>query len=321
MASLNSNIALIFPGQGSQCVGMAKTIYDCRFTKTAELANRVFGNHLTDVMFNGPEDTLTQTTYTQPAILTASVMIWEYIKSFGKLNVTCAAGHSVGEYSALVAAEVISFETALSLVKIRANAMDEASPRDPKNGTPLGAMCAILGTETDVLIEIITNVCHEDELLCSIANYNCPGQAVITGRREYVEQIRDIAITRGAKKGVMLPVGGAFHNKRMQPASDQLAHALVDMKMEPPKFPVISNVTGQQTALDNLKTLLPAQVVAPVRWSACMNTMVEMGANVFLEVGSGNVLTGISRRCAPEKTFISLQTADDVDAFMRELQA
>ncbi|MDR0631006.1 MAG: ACP S-malonyltransferase [Holosporales bacterium] len=318
MAALLSNIALIFPGQGSQSVGMARTIYDHNITKTAELADRIFGSKLTDVMFNGPAEKLNQTRYTQPAILTASVMILEYMRSFGEVDVICAAGHSIGEYSALVAAGVMSFETALSLVKIRADAMDEASPKNPERDTPLGAMSAILGGDVDILSEIINDLCSDDELLCSIANYNCPGQIVITGLREYVEQVCERAISNGAKKGVMLPVSGPFHSKWMQPAAERLTHALAAIRLEPPNFPVISNVTGQPTALEDVKKLLPRQVVAPVRWSDCMETMVKLGADTFIEIGSGNVLSGISKRCAPDKTFVSLQTTSDVEAFMSE---
>ncbi|MDR1207719.1 MAG: ACP S-malonyltransferase [Holosporales bacterium] len=317
MSTLLSNIALIFPGQGSQSMGMAKTIYDRGFTQTVKIADRVFGSSLTDVMFNGPEDQLNQTIYTQPAILTASVMIWEYVQSFGALNIICAAGHSVGEYSALVAAGVMSFEVALSLVKIRASAMAEASPRDP-SGAPLGAMCAVLGGELDVLAKIINEVCHEYESLCSIANYNCPGQTVITGLREHVDKVRDIAISRGAKKCVMLPISGAFHSKWMMSATERLSDELADMNFEKPTFPIISSVTGKRIASDSLNILLPTQVIAPVRWSECMDTMVKMGADVFIEVGSGSVLTGISKRCAPEKTFISMQTANDVETFMHK---
>jgi [acyl-carrier-protein] S-malonyltransferase len=181
-------------------------------------------------------------------------------------------------------------------------------------------MCAVLGSDVDILAEIIGDVCDGDESLCSIANYNCPGQTVITGLREYVDKIRELAMSRGAKKCVMLPISGAFHSKWMQPATERLTHALTDMTLGSPTIPIISSVTGQPVASDSIKTLLPTQVMAPVRWSDCMATMVEMGADVFVEVGSGNVLTGISKRCAPEKTFISLQTANDVEAFMSAME-
>jgi [acyl-carrier-protein] S-malonyltransferase len=311
-------LALIFPGQGSQAVGMGQTIYgfvdkfvgaQCFCTKQKFFD--ILGYDLFGVMFNGPAEKLNQTIYTQPAVLTASIMIWNYMKSFeqfNRLNIACVAGHSIGEYAALVASGCITLEDALRLIKVRAAAMAEASPSD-------GAMCAILGSDEETLRRVILQVCSEDKKLCAIANYNCPGQIVISGIRAYVEKVRDAAIAMGAKKGVMLSVSGPFHSPWMQPASERLEEAVSDVDFSPTQIPVVSNVTGN--VANDWQTLLPLQVKSPVLWNASIQAMVNLGVNVFVEVGNGNVLSGISKRCAPDKTFISLQTFDDVTHFMK----
>jgi [acyl-carrier-protein] S-malonyltransferase len=295
---------------------MVQTIYGFMKESDNSFCSRkkfeeILGYDLFDVMYNGPAERLNQTIYTQPAVLTASIMIWNYMKSFnpfGDLHIACVAGHSIGEYAALVASGCLSFESALRLIKVRAAAMAETSPDN-------GAMCALLGSDAQIVLQAIGQVCGVDEKLCTIANYNCPGQIVISGIREYVEKVRDAAISMGAKKGVMLSVSGPFHSPWMQPASERLEEAVSGVEFFTPQIPVVSNVTGD--IADDWRTLLPLQIKSPVLWERSVQTMVDLGVDTFIEVGNGNVLTGISKRCVPDKTFISLQTSHDVAQFMQ----
>ncbi|MDR2464310.1 MAG: ACP S-malonyltransferase [Holosporales bacterium] len=318
-------VALIFPGQGSQTVGMGKSVYNEMTPEIIERINEKFDIPLLDIMFNGPIEKLNQTKYTQPAIFIVSVTLLHTLEKFCKeafwKNVVCVAGHSVGEYSALVASGCLQLESALELVRIRAIAMEEASPKDDQN-TSLGSMSAILGCDKKIIEEIIVEHCSSNTKRCTIANYNCPGQIVITGLLDDVETVCSRALECGAKKCVKLNVSGPFHSQWMETASKRLKEAIEDITFATCKVPVISNVTAHaMTTAEDFKRLLPIQVTSPVMWNECMDTMVKMGVDTFVEIGSGKVLSGISKHCATDKRFISIQTAEDIflyehDAFV-----
>jgi [acyl-carrier-protein] S-malonyltransferase len=302
---------------------MAKCVYDEFSREIADKANEILGYDLSEIMFCGPAEILNKTQYCQPAILTANVMIWDAFVRRNGVVPSCVAGHSVGEYAAFVASGAMSFEVALHLIKIRAEAMDKASPKDA-SGEPAGAMCAILGADKDVVARAIREYFDEEgsvntggedgqgqggeDKRCSIANYNCPGQVVITGLYEDVVAVREVAIGLGAKKGIMLPVSGPFHSKWMQTAAEHLRRAASSVQIFVPKIPIISNVTARPILTpEEIRGLIPIQVTSPVLWEDSIATMVDMGVCTFIEIGNGNVLTGISKRCAPSMSFISVQ--------------
>jgi [acyl-carrier-protein] S-malonyltransferase len=314
---------------------MAKTIYEGFSRAIADEASAILGYDIADIMFNGPAETLNQTQYSQPAILTASVMILDAIahikgpqilaasKERGRFaagaRLACVAGHSVGEYAALVASGCVSFETALKLLQVRGRAMDEASPKDA-SGAALGGMCAILGLDADAIGRIIREHCDDDEQRCAIANCNCPGQIVITGLKADVDAVGNAALASGAKRAVQLSVSGPFHSKWMQPAADRLLAEFAAVALENPQIPVISNVTAQpMTSKDDVRRLMPKQVISPVLWEDCVHTMGDMGVERFFEIGNGTVLSGISKRCIQDKTFVSIQNLDDVNNLVLEL--
>lgn len=318
---MDHKIALIFPGQGSQAIGMGQSVYEefIMARDIAEKANHSLGYSLTNLMFYGPSEKLNQTRYTQPAIFITSVMLLKALEAFYGNNfyskIFCVAGHSIGEYAALAATDSLPFNQLLDLIQTRAIAMEEASPKD-QMGLPKGVMCALLGVDKEKLVPLIKEQFGEDPYHCVIANDNCPGQVVITGIREDVEKIRDIALEQGAKKGVILPVSGPFHSAWMQPAVDILCEKLKHLTLKNCRMPLISNVTAQPITLaSDLKNFIPQQVASPLRWQESIDTMVKMGINTFVEVGNGQILTGISRRCAPKSHFLSIQTSEDVRQF------
>ncbi|MFV1884616.1 MAG: ACP S-malonyltransferase [Balneola sp.] len=281
--------AYLFPGQGSQFIGMGKDHYDSNpeFAKYVDQANEVLGIDLKSIMFEGPEETLKQTEYTQPAIFLHSVSLFKTLDAKPDM----VAGHSLGEFSALVACGAVRFEDALKIVRRRGELMQQAGTQNP------GTMAAIIGMED----EAVENVCEEatnatgKEVIA--ANYNCPGQLVISGYVEAVEKAVELAKEQGARMAMMLPVSGAFHSSLMQPALDGLREQLENLEINTPDCPIYSNYTARPTTdSEEIRSNLLDQLLNPVRWTQTLLNMMEDGATSFVEVGPGKVLQGLVKR-------------------------
>ena len=279
--------AFLFPGQGAQFPGMGKYIYEAsQEAKTLfHQANDILGFNITDIMFGEDAEALKQTQVTQPAIFLHSVILSTVMgKSF---NPACVAGHSLGEFSALVAAKALSFESGLKLVHQRALAMQDACDEVP------GTMAAVLGLED----QVIEDVCAKISGIVVAANYNCPGQLVISGEKEAIGLACEAMKEAGAKRALPLPVGGAFHSPLMEPAKTKLAAAIEHTSIQDPICPVYQNVVATGiTDAAIIKTNLIAQLTAPVRWTQSVQQMLSDGANSFTEVGPGKVLQGLVKK-------------------------
>lgn len=286
--------AYVFPGQGAQFPGMARSIYDA--DKAArdmmEAANEILGFRITDIMFDGTAEDLKQTKVTQPAIFLHSVALAKCIQDF---RPDMAAGHSLGEFSALVAAGAMDFEEGLRLVSIRAQAMQKACETNP------GTMAAILALPTGKIEEI----CQTCPGIVVAANYNCEGQIVISGEKEAVEAACIMMKEAGAKRALTLPVGGAFHSPLMEPARAELAEGIEKATFHTPSCPIYQNVTAMPTTdPEEIKKNLLAQLTAPVRWTQSVANMVNDGAGHFIEIGPGKVLQGLISKIAGADTVI-----------------
>ncbi|MFB5660601.1 ACP S-malonyltransferase [Alteribacillus sp. HJP-4] len=281
--------AFIFPGQGSQHPGMAEDIYNHHEGAKALLdsADEKLNESLTGLMFNGPEDVLKRTENAQPALLSASIALFEMLKEQGAAP-DFTAGHSLGEYSALVAAGVMSFTDAVQTVRKRGLFMEEAVPAGK------GAMSAVMGLEREELLDITSSI---KDGVVQLANLNAPGQIVISGDKEAVEAAGEAAREKGAKRVIPLPVSGPFHSSLMEPARDKLLAVLEPIQFEHSSVPVITNVNAkEETRGEILKQKLIEQVTSPVYWEDSVRRMIELGVTKFVEVGSGNVLSGLVRR-------------------------
>ena len=281
--------AFIFPGQGSQSVGMAKDHFDSNndIKKLFLKANDQLGYPLSDIMFEGPSDKLMQTKHTQPAIFLHSVAL------FGDMDEKpdAVAGHSLGEFSALVAAEVIDFETALDLVSLRGELMQEAGEKQP------GGMAAIIGMDDDTVDSICKKATEEIQKPVVAANYNCPGQLVISGDVDAVKKAVELAKEEGCRLAKILPVSGAFHSPLMKPALEGLQAKLEEISFNDPICPFYSNATGESTLdAETVKNNLIAQLTSPVKWTQTLQNMDKSGITDYVEVGPGKVLQGLVKR-------------------------
>ena len=289
--------AYVFPGQGAQFVGMGKDLYDNSPSAKAmfEKANEILGFRITDLMFSGTVEDLRQTNVTQPAIFLHSVILAHTLGENFKPDMV--AGHSLGEFSALVAAKAMSFEDGLRLVAARANAMQKACEAVPST------MAAVLGLEDNIVEEVLAKITNE---VVVPANYNCPGQLVISGSLEGINQACIDLKAAGAKRALPLTVGGAFHSPLMLPAQEELAKAIENTEINAPICPIYQNVNAlAMTDPKEIKANLIKQLTAPVRWTQISKAMIADGATTFIEVGPGTVLQGLIKKVLPEGEFIS----------------
>lgn len=282
-------VAYLFPGQGSQFVGMGVEHYgpDGAFTELADRANEILGFDLKQIMFEGPEETLKQTEYTQPAVFLHSVALFRTLDAKPDM----VAGHSLGEFSALVACGAVEFEDALTIVRRRGELMQHAGEKNP------GTMAAIIGMDDTDVEEVCAEVADSTGKEVIAANYNCPGQLVISGDLNAVEQAVELAKERGCRLARVLPVSGAFHSGLMQPAYDGLKKELEDLSVEPPSCPIYSNYTAMPTTdPGKIRENVLNQLLNPVKWTQTLRNMHKNGATTFVEVGPGKVLQGLVKR-------------------------
>jgi len=306
-------IAFTFPGQGSQAVGMGRAFYEgsAAAKRIVDEANDALGMDLRRVMFDGPEADLALTANTQPAVLTASVAAAAACAERG-LTPALVAGHSLGEYSALVVAGALALADAVRVVRRRGEFMQEAVPV----GT--GAMAAIMGVGLDVVEQVCADAGKGE--VVDVANVNSAQQIVIAGHRSAVERAVALVKDRGGRKSVLLPVSAPFHCALMSPAADAMAEALESTPPRAPIVPLVANVSAAKaTDPAEIRELLVRQVTAMVRWRECVNAMVELGCDSFVELGAGKVLSGLIRRIAPDAATASAATPADIEALLKVL--
>ena len=297
-------IAFVFPGQGAQAVGMGKDAYEQSPAAKAifDRADAALGFSVSKLAFEGPEEELRQTANTQPALLTVSMALLELYRSQG-VEPDYVAGHSLGEYSALVAAGVLDFEDAVKLVRARGLYMEEAVPGGQ------GGMAAVLGAERDALDQLCRSI-SETVGLVELANVNCPGQIVVSGTKAGVAAVAERGKEAGAKRVIPLEVSGPFHSSLMQPAADKLAQALAGVEFRDARVPVVANVNAQPvTSGKEIRDLLVRQVVSPVQWEDSVRWLIGQGVDTFVEIGSGTVLAGLIRKIDKSVQVVSINTA------------
>jgi [acyl-carrier-protein] S-malonyltransferase len=301
---MSDAIGFLFPGQGSQFVGMGADLY-AKFAPAREVydrAEQVLELPVRKLSFEGPDDELRQTRYTQPAILTHSLAA---LAALPKLSPILAAGHSLGEYSALYAAGALDFDSVMQLVKRRGALMYAEGEKNP------GTMAAIIGMEA-AAVELL---CAEVGGVVVPANYNEPRQTVISGEIPAVKAVAELAKARGALKAVLLPVSGAFHSPLLKESASEFADYLGQFEIRQPAFPVIANVTGQPvTSAEQVRDCLGRQLISPVRWVATMASAKSLGGMKFLEIGPGNVLAGLARRIDRELSVTAVGKVADIEA-------
>ena len=299
-----SKTAFVFPGQGSQKVGMCKDFYDnyaCAKKVFAE-ADDALGFSITKMCFEGPEEELRLTKYTQPAILTCSVAALAVMREHG-LECEAAGGHSLGEYSALVAADVMKLQDAVVAVHKRGEFMQEAVPVGE------GAMAAVMGLTPDEIVAVCQNVEAECGEAVQAVNFNCPGQVVIAGATKAVDKAAEALKAAGAKRAILLPVSAPFHSTLMNPAAERLKEVLDKIEFRDAKFPVFANVTAEPVVkAEEIRALLVKQAASPVKWEMSMHRMIKDGFDTFVEVGPGKVLTGFTRKI--DRTMNALNVED-----------
>ena len=305
-----SSLGMIFPGQGSQKVGMLADAFE-RFpivSETFSEASSALGYDLWELVSSGPSEQLGLTEFTQPAILTASIALYRSWKEAGGVSPTVAAGHSLGEYSALVASGVLTLSDAVDLVRQRGAAMQAAVP------VGVGAMAVVLGLDDDVVSDTCASISDEESFVGGV-NFNAPGQVVIAGHTASVEAAGTALQESGARRVMPLPVSAPFHTPLMQPAAEVMTDAFAKVTWSEPEFPVVSNVNGQiQATANDIKTLLVEQICAPVLWTKCMGTIKAQSCAKLLEVGPGNVLAGLAKRIDRSLSCVSIEAPNTLES-------
>ena len=314
---MSVKIAFLFPGQGSQAVGMGRELSE-RYPIAAETfaeADEALGFPISKLCFEGPEEELRLTENTQPAIMTVSVAAWRVLTSHG-VTPAIAAGHSLGEWSAHVAAGTLSFPDGVRAVKARGRAMQQAVPAGQ------GAMAAVLQLDPALVSEACAEAAAETGLTVQAANLNSPGQTVISGATAAVEKASALCKTKGARRAVTLPVSAPFHCALMQPAQEEVARVLSALALHDPAIPVAANVTGNLvTTAEAAREALVRQVTGAVRWVDCVKALVSAGPHVFIEVGPGKVLSGLMKQIDPVQKALNVEDAGSLDKTLAELGA
>ncbi len=297
----------LFSGQGSQYVGMLKDYYEnnSKAKSLIDKADQILGYSLSDICFNGPIEKLKETRYTQPALFLHSAVVNNLTKD--NINIDAVAGHSVGEYAALYSAGVISFEDAIRLVSLRGELMFTAGENEP------GTMYAVIGMEDDVLIELCKELNTNGNVVVP-ANFNSPGQIVISGSRDYLRENAGIFKERGARMAMELPVSGAFHSPLMKPAQDKLAEAINNIEFNNADIPVYTNVDANpELNSESLKSKLIEQLTAPVLWTQILSNLQKDGFTDFVEMGPGNVLQGLCKRTLKDINISGFDKLQDIE--------
>lgn len=315
---MTNKIAIVFPGQGSQVVGMGKDLYE-NFTTAKQVfktIDDILKINLSKIIFEGPQEQLTKTENTQPALMAVSIALIEILeKDFGKkFGDICklTAGHSLGEYSALCASKVFSLEDTAKLLQIRGSSMAQCGEKNA------GAMCAILGVDIEVANQI-ANEASQNEI-CQVANDNSVGQIVLSGTKNAIDRAIEIAKTKGAKRAILLPVSGAFHSKLMLDAQQKMADALSQVKISKPIIPIVANVSAQiENDPANIKKLLVEQITGSVRWRETILCFEKNGIEEVVEIGAGKVLSGLVSRTAPNLKSSSVQNIEDLNNFLTKI--
>ena len=314
--------AFVFPGQGSQAVGMGKELAEAypAAREVFDMVDAALGEKLSALIFDGPLETLTLTENAQPALMAVSVAAVRALESVTGKQLSdmgsFVAGHSLGEYSALAAARALELEDAARLLRLRGRAMQQAVP------VGAGAMCAMLGVEIDLAREIAAEAAAggSGEQVCDIANDNGGGQIVLSGDRQAVERAVAIATARGVKRSIILPVSAPFHCTLMAPAADVMGQALAEISLQKPSVPVIANVSAQaETDPANLRQLLVQQVTGMVRWRESMAYAADQGVTQLVELGAGKVLTGLAKRIDPRLEGMAIGAPAAIEAFAETL--